>query len=167
MKHKILFAFLALATSFSLVSCGDDDKDNDPKPSKATYQDTGSELIVTYPLIDDNNKFLGTCKEIISYKDETIISYTIMACCNNAADAEKVYNDALEEIKDPESEIIDVKKEGNNIIMTGELPEDCTVEMLRIMLQEQVAEENGDNELQRKLEDELTQLLLEDELRIK
>lgn len=165
MKHKILFAFLALVTSFSLVSCGDDDKDNDPKPSKATYKDTGSELIITYPLTDDNDKFIGTCKETVSYKDETIISYTILASCNSAADAEKVYKEALEEKNDPESDFIDVKKEGNNVIITCEIPDDIDIEMLRIMLQIQVAEENGDKELEKKLEDELNELIF-GELRV-
>lgn len=160
MKHKILFAFLALATSFSLVSCGDDDKDNDPKPSKATYQDTGSELIISYPLTDDNNKVIGSCKETVSYEGETVTGYKIVASCNSATDADKTYKEALDEKEnDPETAIKEVKRDGNDVIMICELPEEfSSVEMIRIMLQMQVADANGDKALYNKLAEELDKL---------
>ncbi len=53
MKRKILLAFMALATSFSLVSCGDDDKDDDPKP-KGGGDIENSAFSIKYETGDDS-----------------------------------------------------------------------------------------------------------------
>ncbi len=64
-----------------------------------------------------------------------------------------------EKENDPETAIKEVKRDGNDVIMICELPEEfSSVEMIRIMLQMQVADANGDKALYNKLEEELDKL---------
>ena len=56
MKKKIFLALMALATSFSLVSCGDDDKDDDPKP-KGGGDIENSAFSIKYETGDDSYEF--------------------------------------------------------------------------------------------------------------
>lgn len=91
MKRKLFLALLALATSFALVSCGDDKKD-DPKPSNntATWEDTNSAIVIHYT--DNTSGITIKMTETYPYDaEENITGWTISQDCGTAVIAQQVY----------------------------------------------------------------------------
>ena len=55
MKKRIFMALLAIVSVFAMVSCGDDNKNDDPTPSgtivtEAKYSKTSNTVITEYPI---------------------------------------------------------------------------------------------------------------------
>lgn len=138
MKKQIFMALLAAVSSFAMISCGDDDKNNDPKPSnqttetKASWKDTGSEIQINESIVTSYGT--ETTTTVYSYSGNTITNMVITVDYGSPIIAQQVY-DATEP-----DEIENTILNGSKIIYTASEEEykNLDTEFVRIMAQEHV-----------------------------
>ena len=146
MKKQIFMALLAAVSSFAMISCGDEDKKDDPKPSnqttetKASWKDTGSEIQINESVVTPYGT--ETTTTVYSYSGNTITNMVITVDYGSPIIAQQVY-DATE----PDENTI---LNGSKIIYTASEEEykDLDTELVRIMAQTQVDRINsGENNI--------------------
>ena len=110
MKKRIFMALLAAVSSFAMVSCGDDDKNDDPKPgvsTKASFGQESNSVWVVVPLDEEDLKDMpeGSASQKSVWKwnsNNEVTEFTATVTCDNKELAQALYNQALADKDNPE-----------------------------------------------------------------
>lgn len=148
MKKQIFMALLAAVSSFAMVSCGDDDKNNDPKPTgtteKATYNETSSGCYVTFSHTEAE---MGTSSTKVEWNWDNsgnVTEYKATVTCTSAAVARLSYEAYLSEKEEANEEgIKSVTQSGNNIYVEYEIDENIDTKDEAIFAAKAIAYANG------------------------
>lgn len=134
MKKRVFMALLAAVSSFAMVSCGDDDKDDDPTPSnsvstKAEYKETDNSVSVTFPVTETNTTESTTIEYKFSNGYVTEHTATIVCTSTEAATVSyQIYMQGEGEDIDENESIEKVEQKGNTIVVYYTVEEGMTKE---------------------------------------
>ena len=142
MKKRIFMALLAAVSSFAMISCDDDDKKDDPKPSgkvatEASWGETDNTVWLEMPLeleADAPVKGSASEKTVWEFTNDKCTKYYGITTCSTTELAQAIYQEALAAKNNPEvgddgeeeDEITDVDIKGNNVYVYYKAPEDAT-----------------------------------------
>ncbi|MBO7056035.1 MAG: hypothetical protein J6W37_11770 [Bacteroidales bacterium] len=131
MKKQIFMALLAAVSSFAMVSCGDDDKNNDPKPDvskEAKYEQTSNSVSVQY-YYDMREMGGESIKNEYTFSNGLVTSHTATVTCSSSVVAELAYQGYLEDKENGETDddaIKNVTRKGDQIIVEYVVEEGMT-----------------------------------------
>lgn len=131
MKKQIFMALLAAVSSFAMVSCGDDDKNNDPKPEvskEAKYEQTSNSVSVQY-YYDMREMGGESIKNEYTFSNGLVTSHTATVTCSSSVVAELAYQGYLEDKENGETDddaIKNVTRKGDQIIVEYVVEEGMT-----------------------------------------
>ena len=132
MKKSIFMALLAAVSSFAMVSCGDDDKKDDPQPEnlpkETKYTQTSNSVSVEY-YVDLQTMGGKSFKNEYKFSNGLVTSHTATVTCSSSIVAEMAYQEYLEEQRQGETDedvIEKVTPEGNKIIIEYKVDEGMT-----------------------------------------
>ena len=131
MKKQIFMALLAAVSSFAMISCGDDDKKNDPKPDvskEAKYEQTSNSVSVQY-YYDMREMGGESIKNEYTFSNGLVTSHTATVTCSSSIVAELAYQGYLEDKENGETDddaIKNVTRKGDQIIVEYVVEEGMT-----------------------------------------
>ncbi|MBO4777998.1 MAG: hypothetical protein J5588_05840 [Bacteroidales bacterium] len=131
MKKQFFMALLAAVSSFAMVSCGDDDKNNDPKPDvskEAKYEQTSNSVSVQY-YYDMREMGGESIKNEYTFSNGLVTSHTATVTCSSSVVAELAYQGYLEDKENGETDddaIKNVTRKGDQIIVEYVVEEGMT-----------------------------------------
>ncbi len=134
MKKQIFMALLAAVSSFAMVSCGDDDKNNDPKPSNQTtvpeakYSENSNSVTVEYAVYAGE---IGaqSWKNEYKFSNGFVTEHTATLECSSAMLAQWTYEEwksSEGQSNDEDGIVKNVSQKGNTIIIEYEVENGMT-----------------------------------------
>ena len=149
MKKRIFMALLAAVSSFAMVSCGDDDKNDDPTPSETmvtepTYSKTSNSVKTEYP-VNMGEMGAQSWSNEYTFSNDLVTSHTATINCSSSLIAKLAYEEWKsqegQETEDNEK-VNKVTQKGNTIIVEYAVEEGMT-EMEAVITSKLLAQAYG------------------------
>ena len=130
MKKQIFMALLAAVSSFAMVSCGDDDKNNDPKPAgqtttEAKYSQTSNSVSVEIP-VDAGEFGAQSWKHEYKFSNGLVTEHTSTVVCSSTMLAQMTYEEWKQSETEGHDDVKNVSANGNTILIEYEIEEGMT-----------------------------------------